>query len=59
MSSELPPVRCVTCNKILGNKWTTYQKMLEDGVTIEEALNKLGLTRPCCRLRLRNPFKVV
>lgn len=59
MTDELPPIRCITCGKILANKWTTYEKMLSEGFTIEETLNKLGLTRPCCRLRLRNPFKVV
>ena len=59
MTDELAPVRCVTCNKILGNKLGSYQKMIEEGTSIEQALNNLGLTRPCCRLRLRNPFKVV
>jgi DNA-directed RNA polymerase subunit N (RpoN/RPB10) len=56
---ELVPVRCVTCNKILGNKYNKYEEFLHEGYSIEESLNKLGLVRPCCRLRLRNPFKVV
>ena len=59
MTDELPPIRCVTCNKILGNLWQDYQQMLEQGTSIEIALNKLGLRRPCCRLRLMNPIKVV
>ena len=59
MSDELPPIRCVTCGKVLANKWTTYQEKLSEGKSIEQALNYVGLTRPCCRLRLRNPFKVV
>ena len=33
--------------------------MVESGVKIEDALNALNLTRPCCRIRLRNPFKTV
>ena len=24
------PVRCFTCNKVIGNKWMTYQKKLEE-----------------------------
>lgn len=59
MSDELLPIRCVTCNKILGDKYSRYTNMIESGVSIEEALNKLGLSRYCCRLRVRNPFKVV
>jgi len=59
MTDELPPVRCVTCNKMLANKWQTYQNMLSRGVSIEDALNKLGLTRYCCKIRMTNPFKVV
>jgi len=59
MSDELLPIRCVTCNKILGDKYSRYMKMIESGISIEEALNTLGLNRYCCRLRVRNPFKVV
>lgn len=59
MSGELPPIRCVTCNKILADKWNKYNEMIENGYSIEHTLNHLGLTRPCCRLRLRNPFKYV
>ena len=59
MSQELPPVRCVTCGKVLGNLWESYQNKIQSGVSIEQALNDVGLHRYCCRLRLRNPFKVV
>jgi DNA-directed RNA polymerase subunit N (RpoN/RPB10) len=59
MSDELLPIRCVTCNKILGNKHSKYTEMIENGISIEQALNNLGLNRYCCRLRVRNPFKVV
>ena len=59
MSGELPPIRCVSCNKILADKYSAYLEMLEKGITIEEALNRLGLTRYCCRIRLMNPFKTV
>ena len=59
MSQELPPVRCVTCGKVLGNLWNEYQNKIQSGVSIEQALDEVGLRRYCCRLRLRNPFKVV
>ncbi len=56
---ELTAIRCYTCNKILADKYNRYQKMLNAGYSIEQALNTLGLNRYCCRLRLRNPFKTV
>jgi len=58
------PVRCFTCGHILADKWNFYQKELkkikEDTIinvnakTIQQtpegkALDKLGLTRYCCR----------
>lgn len=59
MSEELPHVRCITCGKILANKWEDYQRMLEQGVSIEKALDELGLNRYCCRIRMMNPIKYV
>jgi len=50
------PIRCFTCNKIVGNKWETndpknpgYINLLKSGFTEKEALDKLGLVRVCCR----------
>lgn len=45
----LIPVRCYTCNKVVGNKWETYQNMLSNGIQEGDALDKLGLKRYCCR----------
>ena len=42
------PVRCYTCGKVLGNKWGTYVALCQtEGRKI--ALDKVGLTRWCCR----------
>ena len=46
---SLIPIRCYTCNKVTGDKWVPYQKMLSEGVPIKDALDKLGLKRICCR----------
>ena len=43
------PVRCFSCGKVIGNKWEEYCQLLESGITIECALNKLGMQRICCR----------
>jgi len=43
------PIRCFTCNKIIGGKWEEYKSHLETGMTEEIALNTVGLVRYCCR----------
>ena len=47
MTEELIAVRCVTCGKILGNKWIEYKNQLSQGARIKEALDSIGLKRPC------------
>lgn len=42
------PVRCFTCNKVIGSLWEPYQE-LNKTMTNEEALDKLNLKRICCR----------
>jgi DNA-directed RNA polymerase subunit N (RpoN/RPB10) len=55
MSEELPPIRCLSCGRVLAHRWKDYQRLLQEGNSQEEALNKLGLKNICCRLRMRNP----
>ena len=43
------PIRCYTCNKVIGGKWDPYQNMLNDGIEPKNALDNLGLNRICCR----------
>lgn len=43
------PIRCFTCNKIIGNKWETYKTHLESGMSTSEAFTEIGLRRYCCK----------
>lgn len=43
------PVRCFTCNKIIGNKWEKYKAHLESGKSISDTFEVLGLRRYCCK----------
>ena len=43
------PVRCYTCNKVLGNKGATFDMMKKTGVEMKEIWEALGLTRQCCK----------
>ena len=45
----LIPVRCYSCNKVVGNKWISYNKKLDEGISPKDALDQLGLKRMCCR----------
>ena len=43
------PVRCFSCGQPVGNLWEEYQKLLSDGKSKKEALDKIDLKRFCCR----------
>lgn len=47
----LIPVRCFTCNKIVGRKsmWDTYCKLTKNNVDADEIFKKIGLRRYCCK----------
>jgi DNA-directed RNA polymerase I, II, and III subunit RPABC5 len=44
------PVRCFDCGKLVGHLGNKYYELLENGVSECDALTKLGLKRPCCRV---------
>nr|ACO11222.1 DNA-directed RNA polymerases I, II, and III subunit RPABC5 [Caligus rogercresseyi]ADD38868.1 DNA-directed RNA polymerases I, II, and III subunit RPABC5 [Lepeophtheirus salmonis] len=46
------PIRCFTCGKLIGNKWEAYLGLLQAEYTEGDALDALGLKRPCCRRML-------
>lgn len=43
------PVRCLSCGKVIGNKWEEFQERTEDGEDAGEVLDDLGLEKYCCR----------
>lgn len=43
------PVRCITCGKVIGQYHKQYLHMLNQGTSIKDALEKLKITRYCCR----------
>lgn len=66
-STMLIPVRCFTCNKVIGQKWTIYQdkvsEHLDSGETEMDAnckaLDHVGLTRYCCRRMLLSHVNII
>ena len=43
------PVRCYSCNKIIGNKWEFFKSKIEEGITHEESFKLVGLQKYCCK----------
>ena len=58
MTESLIHVRCLTCGKVIGNKWDKFETLISEGVSPKQAMDQLGLNRYCCRMRMMNPFKV-
>ena len=43
------PIRCFTCNKVIGNKWETYKSNLESGMSINDSFKNIKIQRYCCK----------
>ena len=43
------PVRCLTCGKVIGDKWEEYEQRVEDGEDKGEVLDDLEVEKYCCR----------
>lgn len=43
------PIRCFTCNKLIGNKWQEYEMRTNKGEEIKKVLDSMGMNRYCCR----------
>ena len=46
------PVRCLSCGKVIADKWEDYQKRLEAGEDPGKVLDDLGVDKYCCRRKL-------
>lgn len=43
------PVRCYTCDTVLGQHWMVFSKRRRDGCKEIDILKDLGQSRMCCR----------
>lgn len=43
------PIRCFSCNKVVGRYELRYNEMVAKGMTPAQVLNKLNIRRYCCR----------
>lgn len=49
------PVRCKTCNELIDALAPEYEQLLRNGVSVEGALNAIGLTNYCSRIAMMAP----
>ena len=45
----LIPIRCMSCGKVVADKWEAYKKDVASGKAPKKSLDELGITRFCCR----------
>ena len=43
------PVRCVTCGKLLGDKWEEFKDRVKSGEKPSAVLDSMEIRRYCCR----------
>ncbi len=43
------PVRCLSCGKVIADKWEEFQERTEEGEDAGEVLDDLGVDKYCCR----------
>jgi DNA-directed RNA polymerase subunit N (RpoN/RPB10) len=54
-TTELPHIRCYTCNKLIGQYYDLFNELKSVGLTPEEAFEQLKIKKVCCRVRIANP----
>ena len=53
------PVRCFTCGKVVADKFEQFKNEIQRGEDPAEVLDKLGLTRYCCRRMLLSHIDII
>lgn len=53
------PIRCFSCNNTLANKWEKFNKLVAEGMTPKQALNRVGLHRQCCRTIIKQHVNII
>ena len=46
------PIRCFSCGKPIAHLYQEYKKLVEEGMSQKDALDKLGAKRYCCRAQM-------
>ena len=52
MIRMLVPIRCFTCGKLIGDKFTEFESRVKGGEDPAKVLDEVGIKRYCCRRML-------
>ena len=55
----LVPVRCVTCGRLIADKYEDYQNRIKAGEEPIKVLDELGMDRYCCRRMLLTSVETI
>jgi DNA-directed RNA polymerase subunit N len=55
----LIPVRCLTCGKLIADKFDDYQNKMKAGEDPTKTLDSLGVERYCCRRMLLTTVETI
>ena len=55
----LIPVRCLTCGKLIADKFDDYQTKMKAGEDPTKTLDSLGVERYCCRRMLLTTVETI
>ena len=55
----LIPVRCLTCGKLIADKYNEYQNKMKSGEEPTKILDSLGFDRYCCRRMLLTTVETI
>ena len=55
----LIPVRCLTCGKLIADKYDEYQSKMKSGEEPAKILDSLGFDRYCCRRMLLTTVETI
>ena len=55
----LIPVRCLTCGKMVADKFEDYQSKIKAGEDPSKTLDSLGVERYCCRRMLLTTVETI
>ena len=55
----LIPVRCLTCGKLIADKFDDYQNKIKSGEDPTKILDSLGFERYCCRRMLLTTVETI
>lgn len=53
------PVRCFTCNKVIADKWDSYQDMKKKNIDNDIIFKTLKIRRYCCKRMLITHIELV